>query len=313
MKSLERLAPVLVLVAGLVALYPLQAWLDRHSKVQREEEMLYLSDGETVKRLALGYESVLADLYWMRTIQYFGNKTLDDPHAALEARADMRMLYPLLDVTTTLDPSFMPPYRLGGYFLYYSSSPEDAFRLLEKGIRNNPDNVRLYQDLAFFKWSTGECEEAARLYSEASHLPGAQRWLATMSAVVLAECGKRDFAVRMLEGMLASTDDPRMRADFEARLLGYRALDEIDLLEGAIAYFREQSGRLPSSLRELTRSIRFPNDPNAPKVSVSADGVPLDPTGEPYLYDPETGKISTKSLYLPRPIVLREPREETAP
>jgi tetratricopeptide (TPR) repeat protein len=300
------LAPVLVLVAGLAAIYPLQTWLDRYSKENREEEILYLSDGETVKRLALGYESVLADLYWMRTIQYFGNKAIEDPNAALEAKGDMKMLYPLLDVTTTLDPNFMPPYRLGSYFLYYSSSPDEAFRLLEKGIRNNPDNVRLYQDLAFFKWSSGECEEAARLYSEASRLPGAQRWLATMSAVVLAECGKRDFAVRMLEGMLESTDDPRMRADFEARLLGYRALDEIDYLERGVAFFREQAGRFPSSLQELTRSVRFPSDPAAPKIKVDASGAPVDPSGEPYVYDPTTGEITTKALYLPRPIVLRE-------
>src|SRR5260221_703504 len=61
------------------------------------EEVLYMPSGKSVKRMSLGYSSLLADIYWTRAVQYFGDK--------LNQRS-MRydLLYPLLDITTDLDP-----------------------------------------------------------------------------------------------------------------------------------------------------------------------------------------------------------------
>ena len=36
------------------------------------DEVLYLPSGKTVKRLSLGYSSLMADIYWTRAVQYFG-------------------------------------------------------------------------------------------------------------------------------------------------------------------------------------------------------------------------------------------------
>lgn len=308
MSRLTTAAPVAVILACVALLHPLQRELGREAD-DAAEEMLYLADGAAVKRLALGYDSLLADLYWMRAIQYFGAKAIDIREAKETGTVEMRLLYPLLDVTTTLDPKYIPPYRLGAYFLFHAEEQERAFELLRKGIRNNPNNVRLYQDLAFFEWNAGNCDEAARLYIEGAKLPHAPRWLASMSAVVLAECGKRDFAVQMLRGMLESTDNPRMRADFERRLLGYQALDEIDFMHEAIAFYEERTGRYPSSLRELTKTVRLTDRGDVPKLRLDRTGTPLDPTGTPYVYDAATGKVTTERLYLPEPIVIKTARK----
>ena len=59
---------------------------------------LYIRSGETLKRLALSYDAVLADLYWIRAVQYFGRTRL-----ARTPGKSYDRLYPLLDITTTLD------------------------------------------------------------------------------------------------------------------------------------------------------------------------------------------------------------------
>jgi len=38
------------------------------------DEVLYLPSGKTVKRLSLGYSSLMADIYWTRAVQYFGSR-----------------------------------------------------------------------------------------------------------------------------------------------------------------------------------------------------------------------------------------------
>lgn len=308
MSRLERIAPVALLAACLALVYPAQRWVDRLAGDESaEQEVLYLSDPESVRRLALGYDALLADLYWMRAIQYFGNKSIASREAGSKT-PDMKLLYPLLDVATTLDPRNIQAHRFGGFFLFYSKERQGAFSLLEKGLRNNPTNLRLYQDLAFFHWNDGDCEEASRLYRQGATLPRAPVWMKKMGALVLADCGRRDLAVEQLEAMLATTEDPRIRKEIEERLLGYRALDEIEFLGRATAFFRERTGRLPASLAELVRTTRPVSQPGAPRFELDSDGTPLDPTGVPYVYDPKTGKVTTRRLYLPEPIVRKPPR-----
>ena len=45
------------------------------------EEVLYMPSGKSVKRLSLGYSSLLADIYWTRAVQYFGEKSQSAVHA----------------------------------------------------------------------------------------------------------------------------------------------------------------------------------------------------------------------------------------
>jgi len=119
-------------------------------KVRADEpiqEVLYIPSPKVVKRLSLGYSGLLADIYWTRVVQYFGTK-----HRA-KARQYL-ILEPLLDMTTTLDPQLLPAYEFGSVFLAQkppegAGNPEAAARLVEKGIRENPQAWRLYYDLGY--------------------------------------------------------------------------------------------------------------------------------------------------------------------
>ena len=77
-----------------------------------EEELLYVRSPEAMKRMALSYDSLLADVYWIRAIQHYGGiKRSEDPDK------NYALLYPLLDLTTSLDPLFNTAYQCGAIFL----------------------------------------------------------------------------------------------------------------------------------------------------------------------------------------------------
>ena len=81
-----------------------------------------------MKRLTFGFEALTADAYWIRAIQYFGEHSrraqaqladeLQPPQAlAADPPVSFELLYPLLDIATTLDSRFNIAYRFGAVFL----------------------------------------------------------------------------------------------------------------------------------------------------------------------------------------------------
>ena len=53
-----------------------------------------------MRRLAVGYNAIWADIYWIRAVQYYGGTKL-----SVDEKKNYDQLYPLLDITTSLDPA----------------------------------------------------------------------------------------------------------------------------------------------------------------------------------------------------------------
>ena len=106
------LTPVL-LVLLMASAIGLQAMRERGGGLTTPAgSVLYVESPAALQRLALSYDSIVADVYWIRAIQLYGDtrlgKSSDDSYA---------LLYPLLELTTTLDPYFDVAYQFGGLFL----------------------------------------------------------------------------------------------------------------------------------------------------------------------------------------------------
>ena len=261
-------------------------------------DALYLSSGTAVARLTGGYRAVAADLYWIRAIQYYGRIRLAAANpqspAAAAASGGYDLLYPLLDVTTTLDPLFNIAYRFGSIFLADTfpagaGRPDLAIALLEKGLRARPDKWEYMQDIGFVHyWWRHDYRAAAEWFARASEVPGAPWWLRSHAAVTLAQGGDRTSSRAMWQAIYESADNDWLRRDAERRLQQLRAADEIDQLQSRL-------GRTTGAdivVRDwptLVRSGRLP-------------GVPVDPTGEPYVLD-DAGRVrlSPKSTLFPLP------------
>jgi hypothetical protein len=207
------------MIAGLIISAAAQNWMDsRPRKPGVYEDVLYLYSGETLKRASIGFDGLMADIYWIRTLLYFGenverqrreNNSFDSSRLSL--------LGPMVNITVELDPRFIAAYRFGAIFLP-DAGPETAVRFVERGIRNNPEEWRLYQDLAFVYWRQNRYREAADAYARGSRLPGAPAWMQAMSPVMLVKGGDRETAREMFLRLCEESDDPFIRQVCEEQL-----------------------------------------------------------------------------------------------
>lgn len=259
------LAVAVVAGAGLVQL---QQYLDTSLESYRSEvQELYLPSGDWVKRLSLGYHGLMACVYWTRAVQHYGRQHI--------AQGDYKLLYPLLDITTTLDPELILAYRFGAIFLtekppHGPGRADQAIALLEKGIKALPDYWRFWYDVGFVYYrGLKDYQRASEALSKGSQYPGAAPWMRLMAAKVLTEGGTRQNARELWLQLYNSTDDPTIRGSARHHLLGLRADDEIEFLEKIVTHYREKTGQNPATWRQLIAAGFIP-------------GQPLDPTGHSY-------------------------------
>lgn len=250
----------------------------RRGRFQAQEEVLYVWSGEHVKTLSPGLENVLADIYWLRTVQYFGGQRA----FATEKRFDL--LSPLIDITTTLDPRFELAYRYGAIFLAESfpngaGQPEAAAALLERGVRANPRAWRIRQDLGFVHFFfLNQPQRASEILLEASEIPGAAAWLRSTAADFLNKGGDRATS-RAVWLHLYEEGEEFLRDTALFNVHRIDALNAADAHTAAVAEFEARYGRRPQVLGELG--------------PVGLLRAPLaDAGGTPFDYDRDRGTVS---------------------
>ncbi len=243
------------------------------------ERFLYVRSGAAMQRIALSYDALAADVYWVRTIQHYGGDRLSRGRSG----AKYELLYPLLDLTTTLDPYFTIAYRFGAIFLAEpypggAGRADQAVALLQKAIAANPQKWEYYHDTAFvYYWRLNDAAAAARWFQRAAEQPKAPPWLTPLAAAVLAGGGDRA-ASRFLWQQMLSSEQVWMRRTAERSLRQLDAIDQIEAIEAAVRHAPPPpDGRY--SWADLTRRGVFP-------------GIPLDNTGTPLEIDPVTGHVS---------------------
>lgn len=294
---MKRAVPILIIIAGFCMLYPLQRYIDStRTREVVSEETLYFSSGESIKKMSLGFDGLLADIYWIRTVQYFGRKLIDSrapgEPMSVGSTKDIRMdlLAPLLDIIVTLDPQHLSAYRFGAIFLPERDFPA-AINLLERGIAANPKQWRLYQDLGYIYWHAGNqatgaekagyYAKAAEWYGRGSKVEGARDWMADMAGVMRIQGGERDTARRIYTEYLTS-EEPHIRDQAAARLKQLDSLDQIDRINEELRKRVEQAGACPASLRALARELYSKG------MALNAEMIPVDPDGFTYSLNSST-------------------------
>jgi hypothetical protein len=240
------------------------------------ESALYLTSGSALRRLSIGYSALAADVYWIRAIQYFGDRRLKREAAA--SGGGYALLYQLLDLTTTLDPRFNIAYRFGAIFLGEpfpggAGRPEQAIALLEKGLSAVPGKWEYAMDIGFVHyWWLHDYKAAAGWFDRASHLPGAPWWLNSMAATTLAQGGDRASSRRMWESIHESADNDWLRGSSERALRQLQALDDIDQLQAALDRAAKESGITPGASRAIRLNGKIIVDPTGVPYEIDASG-----------------------------------------
>jgi len=201
---------------------------------------------EQAKLLALGFEPVLADYYWVQALQLVGGA-----RGHLGERADT--VGDLIDVVTTLDPWVDHPYRFAA--LWLNESPEQVARgnaLLQRGIERHPEEWRNRFYLGFNQfYYQGRNATAADTLAPAAELPGAPAYLGALVARLRAEGGGLDVAAAFLAQRARDARDEGLRATYRESLAEIETERRARGLDAARARFVERHGRYVGSAREL--------------------------------------------------------------
>ena len=276
----DILAKAFLIVAGLTCAVSLARWIDQRRPAPGatiEEEQLYLT-GSAARRISLGFNGLAADWYWMRSLQYVGRKILSLPeNVQIDdlSQLNLKLLAPLLDTATTLDPAFMEPYEYAAVVLP-AVDVQEAIRITRKGMAANPQAWRLYQHLGYIYWQQHDFQAASETYGHGASLKGAPAWMEAMKARMVAEGGSRSTAREIYSRLYEQAGDSRVKDMARLRLMQLDSLDERDVLHQLLAAFKSRTGRCASSWRELGAAL------HALRLNLDSSGAPLDPAGTPY-------------------------------
>jgi hypothetical protein len=278
------MAGLAIIAAGLVlAAVVLHAGDLREPSSATTERGLYVTSGAAARRLTLSFNALAADVYWMRTIQHYGRD-----RRSTRTAGRFELLWPLLNLTTTLDPQFSIAYRFGAVFLAQPfpsgpGRPDEAIALLEKGLRQTPDRWQYAFDIGFIHYWYGEkgspdFAQSADWFARAADMQRAPIWLRQLAAVTRAEGGDRTGARALLQELSTSEEEWLRRAATRG-LQQLDAMAAIDQLQQQVDAYTRAHQRPPARWSDV--------NPGAPR-----DAVPVDPAGAPFEFDAATGRVA---------------------
>lgn len=261
------------LVVSMTACVLLLRRLDRIRPAAAIEDVLYIDSPKMVKRASLGFDGLMACIYWTRTVQYFG-------HRHFNRESTYNQLAPLLEITTALDPHLQPAYQFGASFLAPqppdgAGEPVRAIQLMEYGIEHNPDDWRLYYDLGFVYYTElHDYKKASDVFARGSRVPNAHPFMKVMAAQTAEHAGDFTTARMLWSATFETSQETNIRQNALEHLRAIQVDEDVSNLQAAVTRFGEHTGRLPSSMEELLAAEHLP-------------AIPSDPDGNVYTLTPE--------------------------
>ncbi len=257
---------------------------------------LLLQSPDAIKKLSFGYDGLLGDIYWTRAVQYYGS------HAG-KPNPDFHLLWPLLNIATTLDPKLEVAYHFGAIFLSETGEigagrTDLAIKLVQKGIAANPQMWQLGTDLGFlYYWRLKDYPDAASTYLETSKIPNSPPWIKMMAARVAETGGSLETSYMIWQQVAETTYDPSVKQRASDELRGLRAQMDMQHLDELSETYQKRFGHYATSEQDL-RSAGF------------LTGIPVDPDGFAYEID-SNGKaqLSPKTTFQ----MPQEPKVFSAP
>jgi hypothetical protein len=196
------------------------------------------------------------------------------------------LLAPLLEITTALDPHLLVAYEYGANFLAPSppngaGMPQRAIELEEYGIRNNPNEWRLYYNAGFIHYfDLKDYAGAADAFARGSRVPNAHPYLKVLAGNMAQHAGDLQMARMMWITTYQTTPDKSIRANAAAHLRAIKVDEDVTALEALVSGYREQTGWPPTSLADL-------------QMAGMLQGIPVDPLGNPYMLTPD-GRVEVR-------------------
>jgi hypothetical protein len=237
------LVVVLLFGGAVVAEWALQG-IERQDPMGRK--LLYLPSAQMLRFAGLGNPGLMADAFYLWSIQYYGQY---QPHE--------RFLYlePVYQLITDLDPLYFDAYRVGALIMQLPTVDEEAhkqavIRLFDKALRNMPENHEIAEAAGwdmFIRYR--DKAEGIRYFKVAVEIPGAplrlKRFLAAWRED--EEGWSIDDAISYWTEVRDSSDDEYNRMVSERQIYRLVASRDEELLNPILEKWKLWHGRCPGS------------------------------------------------------------------
>jgi hypothetical protein len=247
----RRLAAGMAVCAVLAVLLQRQVDLARAEYLAEQEERPFVPPlPGVVKLLSLGYENLMADMYWIETIQYYEN--------CWDHKRFPKDLYAMTNFITDLDPNYCLAYFYGSLHLIENYGDQDEIiALLIKGSREDacPGYWRDPYLLGYYyAFELKDFESAAPWMRKTCELqPQAKKLYCGLASRMEAIRGEPEVGIELLREMKTANEDPDAILYFNNRIEQLQAkIVERDLTAGVKSY-EQRHGSAPADLADIFR------------------------------------------------------------
>ena len=235
--------------------------------------IIYIPSGKYLKYASFGHSTLLADLIYIWSIQYFSNSFVPER---------FQYLTHVYSIISELDPKYLDPYQVGAMIALYDAREFDtAMEILNLGLKKNPEQW-------IFPWQAGHYAQmllkdyklAKKYYQKAMEIEGSPPITQRLYSNAMYELGDYETAWKNWLEIYKNADDERVKKIASNHLYRTKAALDIQKIKQALKEYREKFGRFPEKLDALV-SQNF------------LDSIPQDLDGQDYVYERETGEIKT--------------------
>jgi len=286
----SRLLLALVVVSLVIVELQFEVNVIREDFLAGEERPFVPPLPQFVKAASLGYHNVIADAYWLRTIQY------------KEGRADRKLpfddLYKMVDFVTELDPGHCPAYFYAGFNIAYAGGDDrEVISILEKGTDalycehywKNPFTLAF-----FYYFKLGENENAAHYMEIACKRHHGHMLYCNLAARIRAMAGQPELGIQLLDEMIKQVDEEHVLVQYRRRIEELRAAIHERDLTNAVKQYEQSRGTLPETLEDLFIDGPVAGTPPRGFRAFVYHGVPPHPLPDhTYVYDGEKGTVKS--------------------
>lgn len=209
-------------------------------------EINYLPSGKLLRIASLGYDSLVADLLWVKSVIYFGDE--------VKKKGDFRWVSHYFDLITDLNPPFEAPYEFGGIVLAAQLDDVDgSIALLDKGMKNVSKDYYRYWLLPFYQAFNymiykEDYKTAALFLREAIEYPQSPPFLPLLLTRLYAATDDEELGIEFLDTFQSANEDPLIAVALKKRREELRVSMRLSYLQERISHFEERFLFTPYSL-----------------------------------------------------------------
>ncbi len=275
---MKKSVVIVLLILSLAAFMGLRLKLDAIPRAKVPgASILYVPSGKFLQYASFGHSSLMADLIYLWSIQYFSNTQVLDRTDHLEH---------VYSIISDLDPKYLDPYQVGALIaISEAKDMEKAFRILEMGWEKNPDQWILPLEAGHYaEFLLKDYGIARKYYQIAMGIEGVPDFVGRKFAASTYELGDYKAALQHWLEIYEGTDDPHIKKIANNHIYRTKAALDIETLGKALSLYKDKVGAMPQELQRLVTAGILPT-------------IPKDLDGEDYTYDPQTGEVTAKTWW----------------